>query len=70
MTLFVEARDHSSGLLMATLPTSALPPIGQRYSAGLSRTLRTAFVAAGRLTAPEAEAVDFEIRENAGPDDR
>jgi hypothetical protein len=67
MTLFVEARDHTSGTLVATLPTSALPPLGDLFTIGLSRQLRTAFVAAGRLTAREAEEVDFEITKTSDP---
>jgi hypothetical protein len=64
MASVVEARDHLSGALVATLPTSALPPIGEPSAVGLSRQLRTAFVAAGQLSAGEAESVDFEIRDS------
>ncbi len=70
MTSFVDARDHDSGALKATLPSSVLPSVSQPHTAGLSRQLRVAFVAAGQLTVHEAEAVDFEIRENSAGEPR
>jgi hypothetical protein len=69
MTVFVEARDHVSGALMARLPIASLPTLGERYAVGLSRKLRMAFVSAGQLTPRQAESADFELRERR-PSDR
>ena len=66
MSSLVDARDHTSGALLATLPSSLLPSLNQPHVAGLSRQLCTIFVAEGRLTEAEAEHVDFELRESDG----
>jgi len=67
MTAYVDARDHLSGKLVASLPTPVLPSIEPAHATGLSRKLRHAFVAAGQLTASQAEAVDFVIRDKDAP---
>jgi hypothetical protein len=66
MTSFVDARDHASGAIIASLPASVLPPVGEPNATGLSHRLRAAFVAAGRLTVRQAEGADFQIREEQG----
>lgn len=67
MASFFCARDPVSGALLATLPCTMLKD-ETASPAGLSRRLRSLFVAAGRLNPEEAERVDFERRETPSRD--
>ena len=67
MTEFVDAKDHATGALIASLPAEALPPINDPQPAGLARRLRVAFVASGRLTVGQAATADFEVRDGTDP---
>ena len=67
MTMFVDARDRTSGALIATLPCSMFQWMEAPLAPGCARRLRGAFVDEGMLSLEQAEAADFELRPGKRP---